>query len=199
MKKTFYMLSILLVLISCGIAKTKYNYYYETGKYLDLSKGKWILNKVYTNYDETKIYDIALEEFGEILGDSLYEISTFRNDRILAEQYPFEPSVSELKEIKLITNCDYLINVKSNILKNEGGSLSYNRGSQFDSDTNRASSTIKIYDLNALVLVSDVSVTGSSSNIKKPNDDGFTYMSNSTNILVNGLTKLIKKYKKHRL
>ncbi len=199
MKKTVYLLSILLLLMSCSIARTKYNYFYETGKYLDLSKGKWLLNKVYTNYDETRIYDIAYREFNKILKDSLYEISTLRNDRILAEQYPYTLSKDKLKEIHLITNCDYLINVKSNILKNEGGSFSSNGGSQFDRETNRSSNTIKIYDLNALVLISNVTITGSATNIQGSNDSNFTYMNNGETILMKGLTKLIKQYKKNKL
>lgn len=51
------------------------------------------------------------------------ELNELRKNMLISEKLPFKPNIKDLEDIKIGTNCDYLINVKSVVLKDEIGSF----------------------------------------------------------------------------
>jgi len=195
-----YNILILLLIVplfsNCGGAK--YHYNFEKGKNLDFSQGKWILNKPYTNYNEDRIYSIAKREFKDILKDSLLEIADLRKEKLIGLQIPFNPTTEELKDLKTGTDCDYLINYTTLLLKNEMGSFASSSNFGTVIKSNEASTAIKIFDLNKLELISESFVLGIVKETRTTEDGNWDYVSSGGTITMNGLARLIKKYDKYR-
>ena len=194
--RIYYAFITIFLTVSCG--NTKYSYSYEMGRNMDFSKGKWILNKPYTNYNEHRIYDISKSEFKKILGDSLCELSDLRKDRMMSEQIPFEPSKEKLREIQLISNCDFLINIKSITVKNDVGSFTHSKGNSNTIETNQANVEIRIYDLNSQLMISQASVIGKDEVEVNVDHGSWTYLNSAGTISMHGLLKLIRKYNKYK-
>jgi hypothetical protein len=194
--KLLFILTISILLSNCG--GTKYHYNFEKGKNIDFSQGKWILNKPYTNYNEGRIYSIAKKGFTDILQDSLLEIHDLRRDKLIGLQLPFDPTPEQLKDLKTGTNSDFLINISTNLLKDEMGSFA--SSSDFGSvvKSNEASTFIRIYDLNKMELISESSVYGIAIKTRTPEDGNWDYVSSGGTITMKGLARLIKKYDKYR-
>jgi len=67
---------VFFLLSSC--VNVKYIYFINKNNSLDVSNGKWILNKPYLNQEINHIEDIALKGFRSIIQDSLFEINNLR-------------------------------------------------------------------------------------------------------------------------
>lgn len=186
---------IILFLTSCG--NTKYHYYFEKGSMVDFTGGEWILNKSKTNYNQERIDKIARREFEKILGDSLVLISEVRQVKMLPAQLSFDPSAENLLDLKRATGKDYLINVQSNITKSETGSFPVAPAIGSTNKTNEAGIKIKIYDLNTQSLLSEGSVTGVANVTTTAGEKGISYTNNAETLAMQGLIKLIKRYKKN--
>ena len=201
MKKYRIKLVILLITFtSCGGAK--YNYNFDKGKNVNFKEGKWILNEPYLNYKDKDAYTFAKTEFEEILGDSLLEMVELRQTKLIGDQLPFEPTKKQLQEIKDFSNCDFLINIQSKIIRDEMGNSAHS--SNFGSVTkyNEATSKILIYDLNKLELISEATSFGVVKETKTPEDKGFfetfDYTTPGRILALNTIKKLIKKYSKYQ-
>ena len=200
MRKTFMPLLLLIFSFSCS--SPKYTYFFDTGKYLDFSTGKWILNKSKSNSRvfDAELYTTAKEQFRALLGDSLLEINDLRMNRLIPPKIGFGLSREELLELRKSTDCDFLINIKGNILSSGAGSLSIPSNDSNDYASNQASVSISIYDLNNGALISSSQVLG------KMIDEGSHFDSSSHipsvlpsshNLMLTGARKLIKKYRKN--
>lgn len=196
---TFNKISMLfllaLILTSCG--NTDYFYQFEKGSMVDFTKGEWILNKPYTNYNVERINKIAAREFEKILEDSLFQIEEIRKGKLLPAQLSFNPSRENLADLKTATGKDYLINVESNMIKSEMSSFPSSPAMGSTVKTNEAGITIKIYDLNTQTLLSEGSVTGIAKVTSSADDKGINYVNNAETISMQGVIKLIKRYKKY--
>jgi|GEM_PF-707781 len=203
--RTYFYFAILfaasIIIVSCSNAK--YAYSFTTGKYLDFGKGKWIINKSDSNskvYD-TKLYTNALESFTKILGDSLYEIQTLRQTKLISPEIKFDLSKNELLKLGKDTNCDYLINISGKIVSNGAGSISLSSNNPNYSASNEAEVTIKIYNLQHGNLLSYSSVNG------KIIDEGSqfgtgnhipSFIASAETIMIGGTNRLIRKYNRYR-
>ena len=198
MKKLLFILLCSLFFLSCG--NTKYTYHFEKGENIDFSSGKWILNEAYTNNKNGRIQHIALREFKEILKDSLFELRELRSRNMLVpSKLPFEPNEEDLRDLKIGTACDYLINIQSNIVKDEMGSFAHAPNVGNTKETNQAQSTIRIYDLNNLILISESTVVGKAELTKYANDGSWDYVNSGSTISMNSLYRLIRKYDKNKI
>ncbi|WP_158974309.1 hypothetical protein [Cellulophaga sp. L1A9] len=197
MIKNLLIIIVLLSFLSCG--NTKYTYLFEKGKNIDFSSGKWILNETYTNNTNGRIQHIAVREFKDILKDSLFELTELRSDKLVASKIPFEPKESDLKDLKIGTACDYLINIKSIIEKDKMGSFPNTPNIGSTKKTNQAQITIRIYDLNKLTLISESTVIGKAELTKNSDDGNLDYVNTGSTISMNGLSKLIRKYEKNKV
>ena len=191
----FTLLALILFFTSCG--NTKYHYHFERGRMVDFTKGEWILNRPYTNYKEERINKIAIREFEKILDDSLIPVEEIKTEDLLPVRLAFDPSAEELAGIKAATGKDFLINVESNMLKNEMGSFAHAPAMGSTVKTNESGIKIRIYDLNTRELISESSVTGTAKVTKSPGDKNWDYVNNAETISMQGLIKLIRRYKKY--
>ena len=196
MKFPFFSLLVLILLFtSCG--NTKYHYHFEKGRMVDFTKGEWILNRPYTNYNEERINKIAFREMEKILGDSLIPVEEIKTEGLLPVRLAFNPSAEELAGISAATGKDFLINVESNMLKSEMNSFAHAPAMGSTVKTNEAGIKIRIYDLNTRELISESSVTGTARVTKNAGDKNWDYVNNAETISMQGLIKLIRRYKKY--
>ena len=195
-----FLVLIILVLYSCGSAK--YSCLFDTGKELDFSNGKWLLNRTESNSKifDTELYHNSLKNFKNILGDSLIEINDLRSTKLVAPKIKFDLSTLDLQELKRDTDCDYIINIGGNIISDGAGTLTFSN--QNENSSNRASVSISIYDLNTETLISSSQVYGKTENQASAfdnNDNLPTINPSSHMIMLKGAKKLIKKYEKNQL
>lgn len=153
--QTLLFLCILMLASSC--VGGKYVYEFDTGKNLDFSNGKWIFNDVNSNSgskDNKRLYTESYEEFEKILGDSLIDLTILRNKSLVKPDIKFEPTRLELKELYEYSKCDFLINVRGQIISNNASSFYSNDKRLSYSTSNRSAVFIKIYDLKSGILIS---------------------------------------------
>lgn len=198
MKQAIISLFLLLFLFSCNTPK--YTYFFDTGKYLDFGSGKWILNRSKSNSKifDAELYDASRNQFRQILGDSLFEINDIRVNKLLPPKINFNLSKKELLELNDLTECDYLINIKGNIIGDGAGTISILNDPNHYA-TNQSSVSILIYDLNTGILISSSQVNAKvvdqgsqidNSSIPKISTSSHTAM-------VQAAKNLIKKYSKY--
>lgn len=198
MKKLFL---IVFVAMLSACAGAKYSYFFDAGKELDFSQGKWILNSTKSNSKvfDTKLYDTSLKGFKKILGDSLIEMNDLRSTKLVSPKIKFELSDADLRDLKRDTNCDYIINIGGNVISDGAGTLTFSDQNEISS--NRASVSISIYDLNVGTLISSSQVYGKTENQASVFDEDNlpTVNPSSHMIMLQGAEKLIRKYGKNRL
>ncbi|MDO5981857.1 hypothetical protein [Flavivirga spongiicola] len=201
-KSLIVFMLFLFLLFSCNTPK--YTYMFETGKHLDFSDGKWLLNRSKSN---SKVFDAELyyqskEQFGEILGKSLLEIHDVRLTRIIAPEIAFNLEKKELIQLHKDAGCDFLINIRGKITTENVGGFSLPSSSADYYATNEAYVSIKIYDLKTGHEVSSSKVYG------KVIDRGYdsnkhrvipTISTSSHNTMLLAAKKLISKYKKYQI
>ncbi|MGI0105270.1 hypothetical protein [Salinimicrobium sp. WS361] len=195
LKKILTLIVLVLLLTSCG--NTKYHYHFERGRMIDFTRGEWILNRPYTNYDEDRIKKMALKEFTKILGDSLVSIDDLSHRKEVPKYMPQDPNKEQLRYLKNATNKDFLITVESNIIKDEMGSFAHAPSVGFSTQANEAGISIKIYDLNSQELISESNVTGIAKVTKSEEDNSWDYVNSGEPLAMKGVKKLIKKYGKY--
>ncbi len=205
--KSIAFITVILVLNSCASPALLYTY--ETGKHLDFSSGKWLINKVNTNKPNlsNKLYHTAYKSFYEILGDKLYDINRVRINHIVKSDIKHNLNKNQLIQLGKDSECDYLINIEGIILTDNIDFINFQ--SDIDkSATNKSTSNIKIYDLNNGILISSISAESNLSIGKdllpdRSNDDGnkeFPSFYRSASFGLNkSIKKLVKKHKKHAL
>ncbi|MDF0717010.1 hypothetical protein PY092_12680 [Muricauda sp. 334s03] len=193
---------IVLCFVSC--AGGKYNYLFDTGKQLDFSQGKWILNRTESNSRifDSELYRASFEGFKDIIGDSLFDLNSIRAHKMVPPKIAFEPSPKELKQIGQSTDCDYLINIRGNIISNGAGILSYDSGNGYYSASNQSSISIIIYELtNGTIISSSQALakdTAENSHFDE-NTNVPTFHSSAETMMVKAAKNLIKKYDSNRL
>jgi len=204
--KTFKILIIFLFALtfsSCGGAKYSYNF--EKGKNINFNSGKWILNEPFTNYNDNNAYKFSKEEFENILGNSLLDLTELRQTKIIKNQLPLNPTKEELAEIKKFTECNYLINIDSEIIKDQMGTSSIHTPSVGTvTKYNDAKTKIQIYDLDKLELISEATAYGQVKVTKRADDEESTieslidYTTPGRILALKTIRKLIRKYDKYR-
>ena len=149
--KVFKFLLLLLFLSSCNLPK----YYFKddsitTG--VDFSEGKWLLDRIQTSKEnEDKLTKMTTDYFEKKLD---LRFNTVFNEKVLISQKNnFPLTKEELKQIKIGSNYDFFIQIKSGNSKNELGSINATP-SRFNSNlTNEASIQLIIYDLNTQQVI----------------------------------------------
>ncbi|WP_300025477.1 hypothetical protein [uncultured Maribacter sp.] len=201
MKKIYYLFSI-VILCSCGGGK--YNYLFDTGKQLDFGEGLWVLNRTGSNSKifDNELYDASYEQFKKILGDSLVDINTLRMDKLISPKIGFELKKTELETLKRDTDCDFLINIRGNVISNGAGTISFDSGNGHYSASNQSSVSIMIYDLNTGEIISSSQAMAKVTSENSHFDDNKgvpSINSSAETLMVKAAKKLIKKYETNRL
>lgn len=187
-----------ILLSSCGGAK--YDYHFERGKEVDFNQGKWILNNAHTNISyPDKIHNLALEKFQKIIPDSsLFEIFDLRRTMLVAETIPIHPNPEDLRCLREFSDCDYLINIENEVLRNDMGSFS-GSSTAHNEQTNKAATYIEIYDLRTFQLISKSSAVGTVEVTKNRDLGSLNYVRSGVTLALNTVTKLIRRYKRYQL
>ncbi|MEO9511812.1 MAG: hypothetical protein ABJN84_16965 [Flavobacteriaceae bacterium] len=193
---------MLCLLFSCNTPK--YTYQFETGKHLNFSEGKWLLNRSKSNSKvfDAKLYYQSQELFKEILGNSLLEIDEIRLTKIISPEIDFDLTKQELIQLHRDSGCDFLINVRGNIIAENAGSFSLPTNDPDYYATNEASVSIKIYDLKTGQELSSSKVYGKVIDQGSAFDSGNNFPTISTSAhtaMLRGAKKLIGKYKKYQV
>ena len=200
--KKLYTLFIAFCFISCGGGK--YTYQFDTGRQMDFNEGKWIINQTESN---SKVFDRELNnaaniEFKEIIGDSLFDMNALRANKLVAPKIPFDLNTKELQQLGQETGCDYLINVRGNIVSNGAGTVSFNTGGGYYSASNQSSISIIMYHLKSGTIISSSQVIAkdTAENTHFDDDKGIPTIHNSAEtLMIRAAKKLIKKYNTNRL
>jgi hypothetical protein len=197
------LLYIAILIFGSSCVGGKYTYEFDTGKHLDFSNGKWVFNEVQSNSEpknSQRLYAESYEEFKKILGDSLIDLTTLRNNALVEPEIKFEPTQSELKKLYDNSKCDFLINVRGQIISNNASSFYSNDQSLSYSTSNRSAVFIKIFDLKNGILIS--SSTGKAISTEQHSDfekDGaLNWTTSAAPMLVRAAEGLIIKYNKYR-
>ncbi len=194
---------ILFALLSSCVGG-KYNYLFDTGRQLDFGKGKWVLNRAESNSKvfDSELYDASYGQFKKLLGDSLIDMNTLRMDKLVSPKIGFELNRKELEQLKRDTECDFLINVRGNVISNGAGTLSFDTGNGYYSASNQSSVSIMIYDLNTSAIISSSQATAKaiSENSHFDNGNGVPRINSSAEtLMLKAAKKLIKKYNAYQL
>jgi hypothetical protein len=187
--KVFKFLLLLLFLSSCNLPK----YYFKddsitTG--VDFSEGKWLLDRIQTSKEnEDKLTKMTTDYFEKKLD---LRFNTVFNEKVLISQKNnFPLTKEELKQIKIGSNYDFFIQIKSGNSKNELGSINATP-SRFNSNlTNEASIQLIIYDLNTQQVIYNKNAFGFTGNPEKNSND--VTLSKSSQTLLFGCLKSIFK------
>lgn len=194
--KVFRFLLLVILLTSCIVP----NYYFKddsitTG--VDFSEGKWLLDRVKTSKEnEDKLTKIATEYFEKKLGN---RFNTIFNEKVLIPQKNnFPLNSEELKQIKIGSNYDYFIQIKSGDSKNELGSTDATPTRFNKNLTNEASAQLIIYDLNTQQIIYNKNAYGVTGNPENNNND-VTLSKSSKSLLFGCINKILKDLDKKSL
>ena len=194
--KAFRILIFTILLSSCNLPK----YYFKddhitTG--VDFSEGKWLLDNIQTQKEsEEKLTQLATEFFQKKLNS---RFNSVRNERtLIAQKNTFPLSKEAIAQIKIGTNYDFFIQIKSGKLKNELGVID-TTPSRFNSNlTNEASIQLIIYDLNSQQIIYSKNAYGITGNPEKNSND-ITFSKSSESLLIGSLKKIFKDLDKKSL
>ncbi len=191
MKYRVLTLFIIVGMNSCRVVPTNYDFTIRDGGYAELSEGKWILNKPFTNAEQSRVEQILYKELKKSKDYSVTTLAELRTKFSIRDQYAFDMTKSELQSLRKITAYDYLLSVKTNASRKNQGGFSRRIGIV----------QMKVYDLKNGVLVSYVIGTGVASLFDSINDDEayITFINGENAIMLNALRKLLSKYKKQKI
>ncbi len=204
LKNGMFVIGILIMFLGSSCVGGKYTYGFDSGKELDFSTGKWILNNVQSNSKirySKKLYEESYEEFKKILGDSLIDLIALRNSSLVGPDIKFEPSPSELKELHRNSDSDFLINVRGEIISNNASSFYTNNHSSGYTTSNSSSVSVRIYDLKSGTLISssNAKAVDTESHSELDKDGALNWTTRAEPMMFRAVEGLILKYKKHRL
>ena len=187
--KVFKILIVTFLLTSCNLPK----YYFKedsitTG--VDFTKGKWLLNRIESSKaTEEQLTKKTTAFFTEKLGN---RFSTVYSEKVLVPQSnKFLLDAEELKQIKIGSNYDYFIQVKSGNSKNELGVIDATPRNFNKNLKNEASIQLVIYDLNTQQLIYSKNAFGIAGNPENNSND-ITLSKSSTGLLIGCLEKILK-------
>uniref|UniRef100_UPI004049781D hypothetical protein n=1 Tax=Flavobacterium sp. TaxID=239 RepID=UPI004049781D len=194
--KVFKFLILALLLSSCNLPK----YYFKddsitTG--VDFTKGKWLLDRIQTSKEnEDKLTKMTTNYFEKKL-DVRFK-SVFNERVLISQKNNFPLSNEELKQIKIGTNYDYFIQIKSGNTKNELGTIDTTPSRFNGSLTNEASIKLIIYDLNTQQIIYSKDAFGVTGNPENNSSD-VTISKSSQSLLFGCLKKIFKDLDKKSL
>ena len=197
------LLYIVILILSSSCVGGKYVYEFETGRNLNFGSGKWVFNEVQSNSElknNKRLYAESYEEFKKILGDSLIDLTSLRNISLVEPEIEFEPTQSELKKLYENSKCDFLINVRGQIISNSASSFYTNDQRLSYSTSNRSAVFIKIFDLKNGTIISSSNGQAKSTeeHSEFDKDRALNWTTGAESMMVRAAEGLIIKYNKYR-
>lgn len=194
---------MLLLLILCtSCVGAKYTYNQEGFSNIKFSRGKWILNRPVVYGMDDDLYDRSVKKWKELIGDSLFLLNELRQNKLISENIAFDLNRNDLENIRLGTNCDYIINTRIKILNEELSALSRPRPPLYGGTTERSNEAeiqVRIYSLKEKKLISSRTALGIvKEEARTDASSGMSLAITSKGIGVNGIDRIVEFYKKNR-
>ena len=196
MRLTGILLILTLIISSC--VNTRYVYQVDKGKSLDFSSGKWILNKPHTDGKIAHLEEIAVREFRSIIKDSLFEIEDLNGEHLIGSKLPYNLSKDNLNDLRVGTDCDFLINYKVDILNDGLNSLSAPPPIGTVRKINEVLVEISIYDIAKSEVLSRTSIIGKAKLDISEDDSGWDIADTPEIISRKALSNLINQYRQNK-
>jgi hypothetical protein len=177
-----------LVVSSCNLPK----YYFQgdsstTG--VDFTTGTWLLNRIESSKStEDRLTSLASEFF---MKKTSNRFNTVYSTKILVPQKTnFPLTAEELKQIKIGSNYDYFIQIKSGKTKNQLGSIDATTSEFSGNLSNEASLHLIIYDLNTQQIIYSKNAFGVTGNPENNTRD-VTFSKSSDELIIGCLKKIL--------
>jgi len=185
--KVFSILIVVIVVSSCNLPK----YYFRedtntTG--VDFTTGTWLLNRIESSKNtEDRLTTLASEFFMKKTSNRFNAV--YSTKILVPQKTNFPLTAEELKQIKIGSNYDYFIQIKSGQTKNQLGSIDTTPSVFNENLSNEASIHMIIYDLNKQQIIYSKNAFGVTGNPEKNSRD--VTLSKSSNELIIGCLKKI--------
>jgi hypothetical protein len=185
--KVFSILIVVLVVSSCNLPK----YYFRedtntTG--VDFTTGTWLLNRIESSKNtEDRLTTLASDFFMKKTSNRFNAV--YSTKILVPQKTNFPLTAEELKQIKIGSNYDYFIQIKSGQTKNQLGSIDTTPSVFNENLSNEASIHMIIYDLNKQQIIYSKNAFGVTGNPEKNSRD--VTLSKSSNKLIIGCLKKI--------
>lgn len=193
--KQFLIITLLAIsLQSCSLP----NYYFENNTQnfgVDFTSGKWLLNKIDAPlWVEDRLKEQVYDDYSALLGNRLLKIEDAKG-LLLPKKIPLQPNKQELKELKIGTNLDFIINIKASNLENDFNGISLTNHKFQKGETNSNEVILEIYDLSLLEIIYSQKVVGSAS-IPENSSSDVNFSKSSNSLILGAYKKLMKDLKK---
>lgn len=177
---------------SCYTASYKFSP--ESSNYgIEFRKGTWLLNEIESPPSiKDELTELTIENFRTYLNDDLVYIRNIP-PRLGTRKIPLNPDRKTLETLKNGTGFDYIINIKVKGVKYGLGGMQILPDERPDS--NLATVTLEIYDLENLEIIYLQQVRGSVSPNRIKED--FSLITTTEQIIKKSLKKIFKKIKKN--
>lgn len=197
MKKLFIILISLAILQSCQTASFKFD---EKTLYkgVDFKQGKWLLAEIDAPNNITEdIQTIAQEKINELLHENVTYITD--DTSLMPLNISINPSKKELVRVKGVTNYDFLVYIKSVILKDEISSVSYSynpneKNNPSSRKRNITSTIVEIYDLNSADIIYSRKMNASVTKSKHQKND-VSFARGTKSLIIKSTKKIFKELK----
>lgn len=193
--KQFLIIALLAISFqSCSLP----NYYFENNTQnfgVDFTNGKWLLNKIDAPlWVEDRLKEQVYDDFTALLGNRLLKIEDAK-ELLLPKKISLQPNKKELKELKIGTNLDFIINIKASNLENDFNGISLTNHKFQKGETNSNEVILEIYDLSLLEIIYSQKVIGSAS-ISENSSSDVNFSKSSNSLILGAYKKLMKDLKK---
>ena len=194
MAKKYFIISLVFIFLSCNSTSYISDIQNQvTG--LDFTEGKWLINEVdCPSSIYGKLYGSINEDFDKYVNGRLF-ITNQINGILLPKNVKFNPSKSEINDIKKGTLFDYFVNVKAEILSDDLGSMDLTNHKFNKRMSNKCSVIVEVYNLNLLEIIYSKKITGTVT-IAENNNSDVNFNKNSSQIIMSCYKKIMKDIKK---
>lgn len=189
MTKKMLLFLLIGICVSCNSTRFSFDGPAQTG--VDFTSGTWLIHDLGVPYDlRNQLTHQVKEDFGKFLGDRL----NYAPDQqwLLLPQKEIQPGPSRqvLKNLRLGTGYDYLINIKALETQNEFSALDLtNHRTKTGGKQNQGEVIVEIYDLKNELIIYSQKVIGTV--VQSKNGD-FSVSRTQSMILMGAYNRIVK-------
>ncbi|MBN1251819.1 MAG: hypothetical protein JXR51_13405 [Bacteroidales bacterium] len=198
-KNQILIIGSLLNLLFSQCAAPHYNCDYQTPKVLDFRKGKWLINVIETDLNTYKARELLnknfVSKFKKIGGNYIYFIDDIRMKYSLPNEMPFSTPPENIELLKLTTEFNYLVNIKTSKIKNDlhdiylTAPLSYGKS--------EAETEIVIYEIKTGEIIFSQRTVGSVT--LNENDRNIRFAKSAEGLTFSTINKALREIKKNAI
>lgn len=162
---------ILCFLQSCHVP-VKRDYQGLSGALVFTQNKKFLINNLYSDLDSVekeRLNKKILEKFEVLSRGNAFSVEQANSENLLPSKISFNPDSEQLESLKINSDFDYLVNIRTIKVRDQISSLELSQ--PFEYSKNEAFALLEVYDLKTLKKVysqkasSEVSMEGKSNNL----------------------------------